>query len=160
MNKSESLVLSADLLNIQSPLLINEQAQGNLLQHHKERVENLHDDEQVIKLCTNAGSIKTVALGQYFMTKDAEEFSQFDGHVACREKTLPREEESSKPKGWMRGNTKIGPVLEAVTNYHQGKHGVEIGIESLSGDGSHSWIRISDGLNAFVRDLTEKSANP
>ena len=66
--------LSADLLNIQSPLLTNEQAQGNLLQYHKERLENLPDDEQVIKLCTDAGFIKTVAPGQYFMTKDAEEF--------------------------------------------------------------------------------------
>ena len=101
-------------------------------------------------------SWKSVAPGQYFMTKDAWEFSHFDGHVACREKTLLREDESSKPKGWMCGNTKVCPVLEVVTNYHQGKHGVEIGIESLSEDGSHSWIRISDGLNTFVRDLTEK----
>ena len=39
---------------------------------------------------------------------------------------------------------------------HQGKYGVEIRIESSSQDGSHSWIRISNGLNKFVRDLTEK----
>ena len=47
-------------------------------------MENLPNDEQLIKLCTDEGFIKTVAPGQYFMTKDAEEFSQFDGHVACR----------------------------------------------------------------------------
>ena len=39
-------------------------------------------------------------------------------------------------KGWIRGNAKIGPVLEVVTNYHQGKHGVEIRIVSLAKDGS------------------------
>ena len=69
---------------------------------------------------------------------------------------LPRDEESSTPEGWTRGNTKNGPVLEVVTNYHQGKPGVEIGIESLSNDGSQSWIRISNGLSKFVRYLTEK----
>ena len=30
-------------------------------------------------------------------------------------------------------------------------------IDSLSGDGSQSWIRISNGLDKFVRDLTEKT---
>ena len=35
-------------------------------------------------------------------------------------------------------------------------HGVEIRIVSLSEDGSHSLVRISTGLNKFVRDLTEK----
>ena len=43
------------------------------------------------------------------MTKDTEEFSQFTDSVACREYTLPRDEDSSVPKGWIRGNTKIGP---------------------------------------------------
>ena len=42
--RSASMVTSADLLNIQRPLLTNEQAQGNLLQNRKERVENLPDD--------------------------------------------------------------------------------------------------------------------
>ena len=47
------------------------------------------------------------------MTEDTEEFSQFKESVACREYTLPRDEISFDPKGWIRGNTKIGPV------YHQ-----------------------------------------
>ena len=67
----------------------------------------------------------------FYLTKDAEEFSQFDGHVACREYTLPRDDESSTPKGWIRGNTKIGPVLEVVTNNFEGKPGVKIKIESF-----------------------------
>ena len=105
MEKSESF---ADLLKTQRPLLTNEQAHWDMLQNHKERVENLPNDEQLIKLCTDEGFIKTVAPGQYFMTKDAEEFSQFDGHVACRKvHTLPRDGDSSTPKGWIRGNTKI-----------------------------------------------------
>ena len=66
------------------------------------------------------------------MTKDTEEFSQCADPVACREYTLPREEKSSDPKGWIRGNTEIGPVLEVTTSYLQGKYGVEIKIESLN----------------------------
>ena len=77
--------------------------------------------------------------------------------MGCREYTLPRDDESSTPNEWIRGNTKICLVLDVATNYHQGKPGVEIRIDSLSGDGSQSWIRISTGLNKFVRDLTEKT---
>ena len=69
-------------------------------------MKNHSNEEQLIKLCTDAGFVKTVAPGQYFMTKDAEEFSEFDGHVVCREYALPRDDESSTPKGWVRGDTK------------------------------------------------------
>ena len=89
------------------------------------------------------------------MTKDIEEFSQFKEPVTCREYTLPRDEKSSDPKGWIRGNTKIGPVLEVTTSYLQGKYGVEIRIESENKGISHSWVRISHGLNKLVNDLID-----
>ena len=87
------------------------------------------------------------------MTKDTEEFSQFTESVACREYTLLRDEKSSDPKVWIRGNTKIGPVLEVTTCCLQGKYGVEIRIESVNKDNSHSWVRISHGLNKLVTNL-------
>ena len=59
---------------------------------------------------------------QYFVTKDTEEFSQFTEPVACRGYTLPRDESLTEPKGWTRGNTKIGPVLEVTTCCLQGKY--------------------------------------
>ena len=90
------------------------------------------------------------------MTKDTEEFSQFTEPVACREYTLPRDEKSSDPKGWIRGNTKIGPVLQVTTSYLQGKYGVEMGIESVNEDNSHSWVRISHGMKKLVMDLIDK----
>ena len=76
--------------------------------------------------------------------------------MACREYTLPRDEKSSDPKGWIRGNTKFGPVLEVRTSHVQGTNGVEIRIESVNKDNSHSWVRISHGLNKFVTDLRNK----
>ena len=69
---------------------------------------------------------------------------------------MPRDEKSSDQKGWIRGNTKIGPVLEVTTSYLQGKYGVEIRIESVNKDNSHSWVRISHGLNKLVTYLNNK----
>ena len=53
-------------------------------------------------------------------------------------------------------NTKIGPVLEVTTSYLQGKYAVEIKIESVNKDNSHSWVRISHGLNKLVTDFIDK----
>ena len=80
----------------------------------------------------DAGFIHVVEVGQYFMTKDTGE--------------------SSQPKGWIQGNTRIGPVLEITTSYLCGKHGIEIRIFSLGKDNSQSWVRISHGSNKFVID--------
>ena len=90
------------------------------------------------------------------MSEDTEEFSQFTEPVTCREYTLPRDEKSYDPKGWVRGNTKIGPALEVTTSYLQGKCGVEIRTESVNKDNSHSWVRIPHGLNKLVTDLIDK----
>ena len=54
------------------------------------------------------------------------------------------------------GNTKIGHVLEVTTCCLQGTYGLEIRIESLNKDHSHSWVRISRGLNKLVTDLSNK----
>ena len=90
------------------------------------------------------------------MTKDTEEFSQFTDSVACREYALPRDASSCEPKGWIRGNTKIGPLLEVTTCCLQGKYGVAIRFESMNKDNSHSWVRLSHGLKKLVTHLNNK----
>ena len=131
-----------------------------LLQRYGERIEKLSQQDRVSKFCTDAGFLTTVDVGQYPMTKDTEEFSQFTESVACHEYTLPRDEQRSKPKGWIRGNTKIGPVLEVTTCCLQGKNGVEIRIKSVNKHNSHSWVRISQSLNKLVTNLTTTSRKP
>ena len=71
-----------------------------------------------------AGFMRIVEVGQYFMTKDTGDFRQIRA-VACREYTLPRDDGSSQPRGWIQGNMRIGPVLEVTTSYMYGKHGIE-----------------------------------
>ena len=138
-------------------LLTDDPAQEeDQLQRYGERIEKLSQQDRVSKFCTDAGFLTTVEVGQYFMTEDTEEFSQFKDSVACREYTLSRDEDLSEPKGWIRGNTKIGPILEVATCCLQGKYGVEIRNEPINKNHSHSWVRISHGLNKLVTDLIDK----
>ena len=98
--------------------------------------------------------MRVVEVGQYFVTRDAGEFKQLQT-VACREYTLPRDDKASQPKGWIRGNTRIGPVLEVTTSFQHFKYGIEIRIESVNKDSSHSWVRISCGTVKYVIDSIE-----
>ena len=119
--QSDPLFEPASLLTKTPTLSADDLVQEDLLQKYQERVERLSQQNRVTKICTDAGFLTTVDVGQYFMTKDTEEFSQFTESVACREHALPRDVKSSDPKGWIRGHTKIGPVLEVTTSYLQGK---------------------------------------
>ena len=137
---SSSLVLS--VIKTEVPLDCDDLANKDLLlQQYGERIEKLSQQDKLSKFCMDAGFLNVVGIEQYFMTKDTAEFSQFHA-VACREYTLPREEEASQSKGWIQGNTKIGPVLEVATCCLHGKYRVEIRISSVNRDNTHSWVRI------------------
>ena len=123
-----------------------------LLQQYGEPIEKLSQQDKLSKFCLDAGFLSVVENGQSFMTKDTAEFSQFHA-VACREYTLPREDGASQPRGWIQGNTEIGPVLEVATSYLHGKYGVESRIWSFNRDNAHSWVRISHGSGGFVMNL-------
>ena len=142
----QSIVLSE--IKTEVPLENDDPAYQNfVLQQNGERIEKLSQQDKLSKFCTDARFLTTVDIGQYSMTKDTEEFSQCTDSVACRENTLPREKGASQPKGWIQGNTKIGPVLEGATSYLHGKYGVEIRIWSVNRDKTHSW-------SEFIRDQT------
>ena len=84
-------------------------AQEDLLPKYQERVERLSQQNRVIKICTDAGFLTTVEIGQYFMTKGTEEFSQFTEPVTCREYTLLRDENHLIRKVGFEGAPKLGP---------------------------------------------------
>ena len=81
------------------PLIDDPTQEEDLLQRYQERIEKFSQQDRVSKFCIDAGFLTTFGVGQYFMTKDTEEFSQFTESVACREYTLPRDEDTSEPKG-------------------------------------------------------------
>ena len=139
---SSSLVLSA--IKTEVPLDSYDPAKIFLLPQYGERIEKLSQQDKLSKFCMDAGFLRLVENGQYFMTKDTGDLTQFNT-VACREYTLPREEQASQPKGWIQGNTNIGPVMEVATSYLHGKYGVEVRIMSLNRDNTRFWVRISHG---------------
>ena len=59
-------------------------------------------------------------------------------------------------RGWIRGNTKIGPVLEVKVCYHQDLYCVEIKIGSFFGDKTCSWVRIVNGINKYGTETSEE----
>ena len=132
-------------------------------QQYIQQVESLSPENKVSKFCKEAGFMRVVEVGQYFVTKDTGDFTQIRS-VACREYSLPRDDPASQAKGWIQGNMRIGPVLEVTTSFQHFKNGIEIRIWSVSQDNSQSWVRISYGTNKYVIDSnhnnTEIPANP
>ena len=142
-------VKAETLLHLENPM--NDQI---LWQQYIQQVESLSPENRVSKICQEAGFM-SVQSGQYFVTKDTSDFRQFHS-VACREYTLLRDDSASQPKGWIQGNMRIGPVFKVTTSFQHFKHGIEIRIESVNQDNSHSWVRISNGTVKYVIDSIEE----
>ena len=143
-----------------------------ILQQYVQQVESLSPENKLSKFCKEAGFMRVVEVGQYFVTRDAGEFQQTVAcreytlprdeqfcSVACREYTLPRDDPASQPKGWIRGNTRNGPVLEVTTSFQHFKYGIEIRIESVNQDNSHSWVRISYGTVKYVVESNQDNTD-
>ena len=111
----QSIVLSE--IKAEVPLQNENPSHHQILwQQYIERIESLSQESKVSKFCMDAGFVHVVEVGQYFITKDTGDLRQFRA-VACREYTLHRDDDSSQQRGWIRGNTRIGPVLEVTTSY-------------------------------------------
>ena len=130
-NDSESQVPSADLSNLTKPPMFNVEARGNSVQQHKEKFENLSEDLQLIKACDDAGWKRDDSLGQLFATIHDVQLEGFCCSNSCREYSHPRNDHRSEPEGAIRGNTKMGPVLEVQVTTHFVRCGIEIKIDSV-----------------------------
>ena len=153
MGQSSSSLVRSVIKTVVLPDCGDPAYQNFLLQQYGERIEKLSQQDKLSKFCMDAGFLSVVENGQYFMTKDTGDLTQFHA-VACREYTLPREDGASQPKGWIQGHTKIGPVLEVATSCLHGKHGVEIRIWSLNRDHTHSCVRVMN-LNNNETEIPE-----
>ena len=94
------------------------------------KLNRFSPENRISKFCKEAGFMRVVEAGQYFVTKDTSQFNS----VACREYTLPRDDQASQPKGWIQGDMRIGLVLEVTTSFQHFKYGIEIRIESVNKD--------------------------
>ena len=70
--QSDPLFVPTSLLMKTPTPWTNDPAQEEPLLKYQERAERLSQQCRVIKICTDAGFLTTVGVGQYFMTKDTE----------------------------------------------------------------------------------------
>ena len=85
-------------------------------QQYIQQVESVSPENKLSRFCKEAGFLRVVEVGQYFVTKDTGNSRQFRS-VACPEYTLPRDDPASQAKGWIQGNTRIGSVLEVTNSF-------------------------------------------
>ena len=132
-----------------------------LMQNYFQQVNSLSPEDRLDKFCKEARFMSVVEVGQYFVTRNVSEFVHA---VACHEYTLPRDDPDSEPKGWIKGNTRIGPILEVTTSFQQFKYGVEVRNPFVKEDTSQSWVRISFGtvryVNNYIKYDTQNLAGP
>ena len=67
--------------------------QGSLMRRRNERFENLPEDIRVIKAGEDAGFIRKVSRGHYFVTVHDIELTGLGFAGSCREFTSPRDDE-------------------------------------------------------------------
>ena len=134
-------------------------AQEDLLQKYQERMERLSQQNRVILiLYSDAGFLTTVDAGQYVMTKDTEEFSQFTDLVTCREYSTVHHEMKNHltRKVGFEGTPKLGPYWKSQPATYKVNLEWKFRIETVNKDNSHSWVRISHGLIKLATDLFDR----
>ena len=128
-------------------------AQGDLLQEYERKFAELPDDQKLSKPCSDAGFLKEIGKGQFFIgIEEGPEVML----TACREYTQPRNLKTSRTRGWIRSNTKIGQVLDAKIYPHEGRYCADIMIESLFKDQTDSWVRVVKGITKYVTETSEE----
>ena len=150
----ESMVIPTEI-PIANPISQTDaEVQEHLLRGYEQKFADIPEKEKLTKLCSNAGFSNNIEKERFFIALDDDTLDKLMG--SCREYTLPRSDESSQVEGWIRGSTKIGPVLDVKVCYHQGRYGVAIMVECSFRDRTVSWVRIVDGINKYAIETSEE----
>ena len=148
-------MLPTELPNANTTSQTDMSVQENLLRYYEQNFAELPEDQKLTKLCSDAGFLKDNGKGQCFIALEEEEGPE-DMQTFCREYTLPQGQEASRAIGWIRGNTKIGTVLDVKVYCHQGRYCIDIMIEYLFRDRTVSWVRVVNGINKYVTETSEE----
>ena len=115
-DKPETMVTPTGLPTTTNPLLTSDWARRNLLREYKDsQIFHMIFENQSVLRCRV--SRKLSLQDGTFLTIDEAELAKLDCPGSCREYTFPRDDDLSKAKGWIRGNTEFGPVLKVTINY-------------------------------------------
>ena len=108
--------------------------------HYQQRVRNLSDETQLIKLSTDVGFVTIIAFGQ-FLYRGTLKNTQLEAILDVE--NIPYLE-TIYPLNRKAGFVKVRKLvlyLDVNINYHQGKPGTEIRIGSLSRDNAQSLVK-------------------
>ena len=119
------------------------------MQEHERKFEQSSEDQKLSKTCSDAG-LRLDETAQYSHTLDTEEGPQMQ-HL-CREYTMPRNEKKTRVRGWIRKNTRIGPVLNIKVCYQDYRYSIWVQIPFLFQDNTVSWVRIVIGVDKYVTE--------
>ena len=104
---------------------------------------------KIFEACDDARFVRNVFPRQFRHTIHGTHLAAYGYASSCREHSHPRNDHTSEPKRFIRGNTKIGSILEVTIAKHFDRHGIEIKIDFMQKHGTQSWIVISRGIGSF-----------
>ena len=126
-----------------------------------QQIESLSPENRLSKFCKEAGFLRVVEVGQYFVTKDTDNFNQW---LVANTLYLEMIQLHKQKDGFKETNMRIGLVLEVTTSLQHFKYGIKIRFKSVNQDDSHSWVRISyetvEYVTDSIEDNTENPADP
>ena len=139
---------------VQTPGCDN-RASKNRMQECLQKFEILEKDIQFTKVCEDATFARRVSIGMSYKTFPDVNDGFGDRTPACREYTLPREDQNSGIYATIAGQTFIGPVLQAHIFRNLGMSGIDIQIRSTTTKDLASWVVICRGMNRYVEELPQ-----
>ena len=110
------------------------------------KIRNCQNFEKILASWTK------IEKGQFFITIE----EGYEVMQTAWQHIQPRNLTTSRPRGWIRSNTNIGPVLDVKPYPHDGRYCIDIMTESLFWDHRASWIRIMNDINKYVIEASEE----
>ena len=155
-NNSETMVMPTELSTTNKTPRTNDNVQGNLLHVYKQKIANLPDHLQLIKLCSNVGVSRrpwrTVSISRPSTMRN---WTNWEAHVESI--LYLGTTQHPKQKDGSVGTRRSVPSLEVAFRHRQGRYGIEIMTDSLFGDGTCSWVMIVMEKNKCVTEMTEET---
>ena len=137
---------------VQTPRSDN-RASGKRLRECVQRLETLEKDLPFTRVCEDATFAKRVSIGMSYKTIPDVDDGFGDETPACREHTLPREDQNFRINATILWQTTIRPVLQVhilSISWHQRNW---IQILSTTTKDRTSWVVICRGKNRCVEEL-------
>ena len=100
------------------------------MQEYEGKFAELLDDQKLY-----AGFSEEIGKGHFFITIEEESEVMQTAcrriHTTSKSQNIPRNPKTSRPRGWIRSNTKMGPVSDVKIYPHEERYCIDIIIASF-----------------------------